>query len=277
METKPPEMVLEGKIEAIPGNRRVLLVAPHGFMGNGKPGYEADDERAGELARKMAQNFGFYAVINEKYKRVKNLKDTNKDEGRIDCGRITQVVLIADEFLVPILNFKQEILVKHGDPLVVFVHGIHDKSMDAYVKSFKANSETAILIGYGQNNGSVSRTAVPELVEALMGSVSNKGIPPRLAVKADPRSKYCGGDENNLSQLFRNKDYEDQRVQSLQLEIKKYFRDPEEIDETVEAIGTSLLELIQENNLAIAENAPDLRLRVAFRSVLMTKMKRGRR
>ena len=66
METKPQEIALEGKIEAISGEMRVLLVAPHGFMGDKSRGLKADDERAGELARKMAHEFKCYAVINEK-------------------------------------------------------------------------------------------------------------------------------------------------------------------------------------------------------------------
>lgn len=257
MEAKLQENHIEGKIETIPGKNRVLLIAPHGFMGNGSPGYEADDERAGELARKMAHEFKFYAVINEKYKRVEKLEQADKSKGLINCGRIDQVELIADEFLVPILNSKEQILAKHGDPLVVFIHGIDDYNMQTYIKDFGANPEIAILIGYGQNNGQEGRTATPELVEAFKKSLSENGYPRMVALEADPLSEYCGGDENNLSQLFRHKDYTDTRVHSLQLEIKKSFRERGSVEETGQAIGTALLKLIENNKPAIVENAPD--------------------
>jgi hypothetical protein len=42
VDTQPQKEDMGGKIEIIPGNKRVLLVAPHGFMGNGT-GYESDE------------------------------------------------------------------------------------------------------------------------------------------------------------------------------------------------------------------------------------------
>ncbi len=53
-----------GNIELIPGQNRILIIAPHGFNGDKSRNLKADDKNAGLLARELATKFNFYAVIN---------------------------------------------------------------------------------------------------------------------------------------------------------------------------------------------------------------------
>jgi len=245
-----------GEIEAIPGDKRVLLVAPHGFMGDGN-GMEADDVRTGQIARELALKFGFYAVINEKYKRAESLQKSDKNRGLIDCGRIDQVKLVADEFLDPIFSLKEKILQEHGNPLVIFVHGVDDKSVEAYIEDFKKNHGIDILVGYGQGNGQESKTATAELLADFKKALEAVDRV-MTAEEAEPGSNYCGADKNNLSQIFRQQEYCDPRVQSLQLEINKALRTQGKIKETIQVLGAALSKLVQNNMPALVENAPDL-------------------
>ena len=51
----------DGEINPIDGHNNVLVIAPHGFSG--------DDDHTDIIAKELADNFGFYAVINTKYQK----------------------------------------------------------------------------------------------------------------------------------------------------------------------------------------------------------------
>jgi hypothetical protein len=129
-----------GKIDLIQGESPILIIAPHGFNGDTARKLKADDKDTGKLARRIAKEFGFFAVINEKYKRADQLGDADKNRGLVDCGRIDQVrKFLKAEFLDPILEYKEEIAAKYGHPLVFFVHGIDDSKMEEYISDYKAD------------------------------------------------------------------------------------------------------------------------------------------
>jgi hypothetical protein len=251
-----------GEIETVKGKTRVLLIAPHGFMGDRSRDLTADDENTGELARRLANEFGLSAIINEKYKRAESLKDADVSKGIVDCARISQVSkLLREEFLQKILDAKNGIIAEHGEALVVFIHGTDDPNMDEYIGCYGADQKTSILIGYGQGDkGKESLTAAPGFVTELARCLAEGNPNSMIAVAADTKSLYCGRDSNNLSQLFRHKDFKDTRVRSVQLEIKKAFRRPSVIDKTAKTIGTALNKAIQYKMPATVESDPDLDL-----------------
>jgi hypothetical protein len=251
-----------GNIETVKGTTRILLIAPHGFMGDKSRKLKADDEHTGDLASRLADEFDFSAIINEKYKRAESLKDADVSKGIVDCARISQVSkLLRKEFLQKILDAKEGIIAEHGEALVVFIHGTDDPNMDEYIGRYGADERTSILIGYGQDDkGKESLTAAPGFVTELTRCLAEGNRNSMIAVAADTKSLYCGRDANNLSQLFRHKDFKDTRVQSVQLEIKKAFRQPPVIHKTVKAIGSALRKAIEHKVPAVIEAAPDLNL-----------------
>ncbi|MBF0527734.1 MAG: hypothetical protein HQK55_00405 [Deltaproteobacteria bacterium] len=236
--------VSKNSIEIIPGSNRVIVVAPHGFEGT-KPG-EADDEKTGKLARLLSEKFGFYAIINEVFKRIEKQSEAKPGKYLINCARIDQLeIYLKNEFLTPLLKIKKEIKANYGNPLIVHIHGIKDKN----IKKAANDPNAAILIGYGpqdKRNGKSIYSADDELIDKFINLLVKSEIP-ITAKKAGPLSNYQAGELNNLNQLFRTEEYKDEDVQSFQLEIKHGgYRDKNEnAEKAANAIGAALLRLIE--------------------------------
>ncbi|MEJ2587859.1 MAG: hypothetical protein P8165_09845 [Deltaproteobacteria bacterium] len=249
---------LKRDICCIEGTKAVILVAPHAFDGDIDRGIGKDDENTGTLARELAGRYGFYAVVNERYKRTGHRHEPDMEAGFIDCNRIDQVTsFLREPFLSRIVSFKEAILhAGNGRLLIVHIHGAHDRSFDAYQTKVQCPKAPGILIGYGQGEvpGGNRFTAAETLVDLLIIHLSGQngsGIP---AVKTHPAyPNYCGRNPNNLNQLFRDGPYRDPRVQSIQIEIKKAYRRPAHLTQTVLALGAALSKLADDH---LARQAP---------------------
>ena len=231
MEKNKQEKEEPGKIELIQGQNRVLIIAPHGFRGDESRKLKADDENTGIVARKLAERFGFYAVINEKYKRTE-----------IDFNRIDQLENVKDEFLVPIISYTDTIIKDYGKALVVWIHGIKDTHITNEVVAGNPNKIHAV-IGMGQGNPD-RPTALKKTVINLIRSLTSNGITSALAKRG---SDYCGWHENIMNRLFIKKKYALSSVQSIQVEIRKEgFRDTNQnIENTADILSKALSNLIQ--------------------------------
>lgn len=237
------------EIEIINGKGDILLVAPHGV--------DDDDDNTGALVRKMANELGCYAVINEAYRRndEDNGEKPDKENMVINCNSIKQVEKhLKDEFLKPILYFKNRIVKAHGQALVLWIHGINDENIDEEAMAFysigkneKVNRETLknyqplhMVLGVGQpRRNTASNKTIGELRTAL--SRDPKKCSAFLAVDG---SNYCGWSKDNMNQLFRSDDHTDDKAQSIQLEIKNTgFRDKGNIEKTVNILTKALKEL----------------------------------
>mgnify|MGYP006285222123 FL=1 len=238
---------MKGEILCMEGTCRILLVAPHAFNGDSRRNLGQDDHNTGKLTREMAEQFGFYAVINERYKRVSALSQVDIDQGFIDCNRMDQVKAhLKAPFLDKVLQFKDEIVSKgYGDPLVIHIHGANDSSFDTYTSTFKGLGSPAILIGYGQGMPGKSRlTATEALVDLLITSLTGQNGTGMQAVKTAPNyTNYCGRGPNNLNQLFRGRAHCDPTVQSIQLEIKRAYRAAHRLAQTTQILGSALSQL----------------------------------
>jgi len=235
-------------IERITGSNRVLVVAPHGFQGDGKR--EADDEMTGELAKLLAKKFGFYALINHKYKRVEHLNEADKSQYLVNCRSIEQIKKhLEEEFFLPFLAMVEEIKLKYGPPAIIHVHGIKDDRLLNEVKDKYAS----LLIGIGPlHDGKVNLKVKGKFpvysfdyhtVGRFIKSIKPLG---NIAEIAKKTKKFLGGRTDNINQYFRLPDSYDESVQSLQLEIKMVGcrESTENIAKLAEALGASLCELI---------------------------------
>lgn len=207
-------------IEKIPGHTNILLIAPHGHPKN--------DTNTGKIVRAMAEQSGFYAIINEFYRRADSIETASKDGKRINVNHLGQVQKhLQEEFLVPLLGYKNEIVEKYGNPLIFWIHGAGNKSVAGDVSDADVNpKEIKVLVGWGQKTGRDRPTADEKMVENLINAMNENGL---NAVRANPDKKadpekgirtYCGWDTNNLNQLFRSGENMDPRVQSIQLEFR---------------------------------------------------------
>ncbi|MFO7986265.1 MAG: hypothetical protein R6U38_10380 [Desulfatiglandaceae bacterium] len=233
------------------GTCRILLVAPHAFNGDRRRHLGQDDHHTGKLSRDMAEQFGFYAVINERYKRVNALNQVDIDQGFIDCNRMDQVKAhLKEQFLDRIVQYTHEIAAKgYGDPLVIHIHGANDSSFDTYTSTFKGLGTPSILIGHGQGMPGRSRlTATEALVDLLITSLAGQNGTGMQAVKTAPNyTNYCGRGPNNLNQLFRGRAHCDPTVQSIQLEIKRAYRAARRLAQTTQILGSALSKLAHAN------------------------------
>ncbi len=200
-------------------------------------------------------------LINEVYKRVETIDESNKEEGLVNCNMIDQVIKnLEDEFLVPILGYKDQIIESgYGNPFVVIIHGMGEGNRKTYIESHKEDVNTTIFIGYGQaRKGDERHTAPKSLVSSLIGYLREDDKHPTKAAETDEEwEDYRGWDKNNLNQLFRDGAYKDKRVQSIQLEITKMLRDNANIYKTVDILGEASVELVKPIPLALVEDQSD--------------------
>lgn len=229
--------MFDDKIEYIPGENPILLIAPHGHPKN--------DTNTGELTRILAEKLKCHAVINEHYRRPYEDEvtgenyTTNKEAGIVNLNHIREFrkVGMEDIFLKPIINVKDQIL--SGDNIeevfVVHIHGIGDRH---YKK--KDNDKPPMLVGMGHPD---RFSCTMQTAEDLIKYVGEQGSHP-ISARIEKGGGYAAWANHNLNQLFTGvvKPYrKDNRVQSFQLEIKETgYRDKKNIGNTAETLGVAL-------------------------------------
>ena len=232
------------RIETIPGREPVIAVAPHGFQGDVRRDLRANDEKTGDLARELATRFGWYAVINEKYKKTGKGQQPDVARGIVNLNSLAQVEThVKDEFLGRILAFKEEIVSAHGRLMVVHLHGIGRRSIETYLETHGGEPATSIFIGFGQALPGLERlTADEPTVDRFIRHLARDRDHPLHAVKTDPEYRnYRGWSTDNLNQLFRRHPYRDERVRSMQLELAYTgVRDDEHLIATAQTFAHSM-------------------------------------
>ncbi|SLM31055.1 Putative selenocysteine protein (fragment) [Desulfamplus magnetovallimortis] len=216
---KKTEPQFHNDIKSHKGKINILLIAPHGHPNN--------DENTGALTRYIAEQIDVYYIINEVFKKPHKGKGeiVDKEEKIINLNNRQQVEKhLKEDFLAPLLLCKKEIVEKYGSAILLWIHGIKDKNLEGDVaKDGDINPEdTHILVGYGQHKTEKRYTAQSKIVDRLIQSLSDNGITAVLANinKEKNQKQYCAWDKNNMNQLFRDGDYKDPNVQSIQLEFR---------------------------------------------------------
>ena len=222
-------------IDFFTGDKKVLLVAPYG--------HKDDDENIGELTRRMAENSGCYALINKAYRRPKpteietpegkkkSKEDPDKAQKVIDLCNVKQVEnYLKEEFLTHLLKYKDEISKKHDHALIVWIQGADDEDFKKEIKETEdaKPEDFKVLVGWGQRpqkNGDTKQddtlTAKKETVDYLVEALNINDLDPFLSCTNVDTKRYRGWVPNNMNQLYLDGKYRDQKVQSIQLEIRK--------------------------------------------------------
>jgi len=188
------------------GKTPVLVVAPHA--------YEFDDEQTGVIVTEIAQLTKGYAIINNGWKRSDQVDIFND---KADCNDVRHVHedVVKQEFLDPIIRFKNRILREHPMVLMFLIHGMANRH-----RIIAGDSQMQMVIGCGNGNPP-SYSCEPWRKDVLMHLLIQSGFHPYEGSKGGPMSGWA---RNNMNQLFR-KWYNDQRVQSCQIEVIHELRE----------------------------------------------------
>ncbi len=188
------------------GNCNCILVVPDGYPYNGKI------HPLTLLAESTIQSLQSYGIINKKYKR--SIVDLANSEHVRKNKRITR------EYLLPLVQFKEEIRGNIQVPLITILQTVTETSLK------EANIPPADLtLGFGQGERRNTQhphkpTFPPSIVTKLRLSLADNNFTTELAPSS---STFCGHEPTSLNQLFSEKnfleDLYDPNVHSLLLTI----------------------------------------------------------
>ena len=104
------------RVVLVEGDSPVLVIAPHG----------PDDKNTDLIAERVAVEAGAYAVINKGWKRSSHV-DFMHDWANCNDVRHIHSDVVKEEFLEPILRFKNRIKKKYDENVFVLIlHGCSD-------------------------------------------------------------------------------------------------------------------------------------------------------
>ena len=186
---------MEQRVSVVEGKLPILLIAPNG----------ADDRNTDRIAEIIATRVKGFAVINWGWRRGN--PDPKND--RTDCNNVFQLTGVAgDEFLEPIIRFKNRIIKSYPNVLQFVIQGVSGNDFDPNVD---------VIAGDGEPH----RSCEEWFRDILCYIADKEGI---KIFMAKPGTSLSGYQKKNMNQLFAQI-YPDPRVQSIQLEIVKGLRD----------------------------------------------------
>jgi len=204
-------------ITFIDGRTNILLIAPHSS--------KEDDKNIGKLIRDIATDSQCYAIINDKYVIPKNGEVVDKAAFKVNLNSISQAKEhLKDEFFDQIINYKDSIVKGYGDVIILWMHSVDDKNISKEIIDPAVNVEpddVKVLVGWGQKTGDDRHTSQKETVDKLIAGLNKHSL---QAVFPNPDIKkeidYCGWDSDNMIQLFRDGEYKDDKVTSIQFAFR---------------------------------------------------------
>lgn len=209
------------RVSTISGKLPIIVIAPHGFDGN--------DENTAIIAEHIAKSINAYAVVNRGWERDENV-DYMLDKA--DCNNVYHCHedVVKEEFLEPILRFKNRILQSHDKAYIYYIHGMGNRHRDI------AGEDMDIVLGFGAGSPS-SHTCELWQKNLVCHLLNESGIKTFEGKKGGSMS---GWSKLNMNQLFR-KWYLEPNVSSMQLEIVHELRSCKDISIlTAEYIGETL-------------------------------------
>lgn len=205
------------------GDSPLLIIAPHG----------ADDPRTDFIAEFVADFADAYAVINRGWERAKT-PDYFKDQA--NCNNIMHCYedVVKEEFLNPILKFKNRIMREYGECFMFVIHGMGN---DVRIKVDDPLLD--IVLGYGAGRPP-SYTCQHWMKDAFINFLDTGTV----TYEAGAGTPYAGKNKNNLVQLFRSWFF-DPNVNAMQIEIIRELRENDMVAKlTAEHIANCMERLI---------------------------------
>ena len=223
--------------KVIKGSTDILLIAPHACIRDGEP---KDDENTGPITEAVARQIGCSAIINTHYHKPDKKKYRKGYKPKIneypygfEYNNLNLNVIAHAEQIPGYLGAIRTVVEAPGKTTVIWIHGADDKNaidvVSGAVYDFPADKIHAF-IGYGQgkhpgNSKSKSRhTADVATVERFRDALISNGM--NAVLTDDNALNYRGRSEKLMNQWFQEQKYPLDKVESIQLEIRKGdFRD----------------------------------------------------
>ena len=209
------------------GKTPIILVAPHG--------YNKDDESTATLAENIANILGCYAVINRGWERA---DDVDIFQDKADCNNVEHCHedVVKEEFLDPIIRFKNRIQRTHDIVYLYMIHGMANRH-----RILANDSKMDLVIGYGAGSPD-SFTCDIWRKNALVYLLEEAGL---VTYEGKRGGAMSGWARQNMNQLFR-KWYPDSNVQSFQIEVIHELRSDDDILQlTAEEMASALSDLME--------------------------------
>lgn len=205
----------------VEGESPVLIVAPHG----------PDDKNTDLIAERVAIESGAFAVINKGWNRSSSV-DFMRDLANCNDVRHIHADVVKEEFLEPILRFKNRIRKKYDEnAFILIIHGCSD-----LVRISANDHGLDLILGCGEGIPP-SPSCRDRFRKAFAYHLINEGFG---VYEGLPGGKYSGRSRNNINQLFVRW-YPDNYVDSVQMEIVRELRcDPDLIDPTISGIVSAI-------------------------------------
>ena len=188
------------------GKLPIIIVAPHGHNG--------DDENTGFIAHYIQSSINAYAVINNGWQRS---EDVDYDLDKADCNNVNHCHedVVKEEFLDPIIRFKNKILKSYPEVFIYYIHGMSNRH-----RTLANDPLLDAVIGYGAGSPN-SFSCEPWRKDLFLHLLNASGMNVYEGSKGGVMSGWA---RSNMNQLFR-KWYPDSQVNSLQIEIVRDLRE----------------------------------------------------
>jgi hypothetical protein len=221
------------RVSLISGKTPVIFVAPHG----------PNDDNTDVIAEIAAAHMNSYAVINRGFQRS---DDVNVSKDQANCNNMEHCHkdVVREEFLEPIIRYKNRILKKFPKAFLFFIHGLGNK-----IKSLDKNIGYVVGTGAGYPNSFTCDKWVRDLVIYLLEASENHKV-----YQGKAGGNYAGWSRKNTVQMFR-KWYPDYDAQAVQVEVLFDLReDSKKATVTGQILAMVAQELTEYNDFALPDD-----------------------
>ena len=215
------------RVSIINGKKPIIYVAPHGA--------NCDDFNTALIAEELAEVTEGYAIINRGWERDEEI-NYQLDKANCNNAYHCHKDVIKEEFLDPLMRFKNRILKKWERILIVYLHGMANS----------IEKETGIdglhyVVGWGR--GQPDSFTCQKWVKDFI--IYNLSLADACVVgEAKAGGNYAAWSRKNMAQLFR-KWYKDDEVDSVQIEIINKLRNSDLIaSTTAQILAVTMNELL---------------------------------
>ena len=186
------------RVSIIEGKIPVIFVVPH-----------INDTHADVVASTAAIAMRSYAVINRGWQRARYY---DYDKEWADCNNVLHCLedVVKEEFLDPIIRFKNRIRRRHTLAYIFTIHGVGND-----IKRQK--HDLSFVVGRGEPNNSA--TCLDWMIKFFAYRCNQYGLSTYVSTKG----AYSASSRYNLCQYYRQWDY-DSHVHAMQIEIVHSLR-----------------------------------------------------
>lgn len=203
-----------------------------------------EDENIGFIVREIAKEINCYYITNNGWEKSKNI-DQKKDKANCSDTFHCHEDVVKEEFLDPIIKFKNKILKAHPMAYFFYIGGI-----DNSVRDLVDDESLGYIVGYGA--GKVPYYTCHKWVKNcfvyLLANTDNCRV-----YEGREGGKFNAYSQSNLTQLF-TRWYKDNDTQSMQVLITHDLRDnKEKAETTAEILGIVMQDLVKQKDFVLTD------------------------